>query len=51
MKNIEDINKAAIKKILADKKIADFSWMVLIRQRTRYVDSFVDFFVVPKVVE
>ncbi|WP_075533698.1 50S ribosomal protein L19 [Candidatus Pelagibacter communis] len=25
MKNIEDINKAAIKKILADKKITDFS--------------------------
>ena len=25
MKNIEDINKAAIKKILADKKIRDFS--------------------------
>ena len=25
MKNIEDINKAAIKKIVADKKITDFS--------------------------
>ena len=25
MKNIEDINKAAIKKIVAGKKIADFS--------------------------
>ena len=25
MKNIEDINKASIKKILADKKITDFS--------------------------
>ena len=25
MKNIEDINKAAIKKIVANKKITDFS--------------------------
>ena len=25
MKNIEDINKAAIKKIIANKKITDFS--------------------------
>ena len=39
MKNIEDINKAAIKKILADKKITDFSPGDTIKVGVKIVDG------------
>ena len=39
MKNIEDINKAAVSKILANKKITDFSPGDTIKVEVRIVEG------------